>query len=205
MFNYVLQQLFFVVILCGVKFEEVEVVVDVFYVEGFCVIEVLLNLFDVLDFIGCLVCCMLVDVVVGVGIVFSVQVVVDVQVVGGCVIVMLYVDVVVICEVKVCGLFCVLGVVMLIEVFVVVQVGVDVVKLFFVEFVMFFVVKVMWVVLFCELCLLLVGGIMFDNMVFYVKVGVVGFGLGFVFYSCGFEVVEVVWCVCVFVQVWCVL
>lgn len=60
-----------IVILCGVCNEEVEVIGVVFYESGFCIIEVLLNLFELLVSISFLCKSLLVDCIVGVGMVLK--------------------------------------------------------------------------------------------------------------------------------------
>lgn len=191
----------FVVILCGVKFDEVEVIGEELVVVGFMLIEVLMNLFDFFDSIVCFVCCFEGCVIVGVGIVLWVEDVMVVVEVGGMMIIFFNVNFDVICVSVVVGFVLLFGIVILIEVFVVLVVGVIVFKLFLVEVVMLVVVKVMLVVLLKIMCILLVGGIVFDMLVLWCSVGVVGFGLGFVFYKFGMDVVMVGWNVWVFVVV----
>lgn len=74
-FDVVFDELLFIVILCGLCMEGVEDVVQVFFDEGFCVVEVLLNLFDLFIIISCFVRWFGDWMVIGVGMVIDVGVV----------------------------------------------------------------------------------------------------------------------------------
>lgn len=194
-----------IVIMCGIMFVEVVDYGCVFFEVGFWIVEVLLNLLELFDSIVELCCVLFDDMIVGVGIVLCVEYVDCVQDVGGVLIVMLYSDVVVIGCVCECGLVSVLGVVMLIEVFVVLMNGVDVLKMFLVEQFGVSVVKVWCVVIDCVVLLILVGGIVLDNMWLFFDVGVNGFGFGLVLYCLGQFVDMIVVNVCVFQVGLCVV
>ena len=191
MLDAALKQLPLVAILRGVKPEEVEVIADAVYAEGFRVIEVPLNSPNALDSIARVARRMPADAVVGAGTVLSVQAVADVEAAGGKVIVMPHADVEVIRAAKARGLFCVPGAATPTEAFAAVNAGADAVKLFPAELITPAIVKAMRAVLPKELRLLPVGGITPDNMGPYVKAGAAGFGLGSALYAPGLTAAEV--------------
>lgn len=87
------------------------------------------------------------------------------------------------------------------EVFDVFDIGVLVLKFFLVEMILLKVIVVLCVVLLCDVVVVIVGGIMFNGMEEYYKVGFNSFGLGFVFYKFGYVFDDIVVCVWVFVSV----
>jgi len=191
MLDAALKQLPLVAILRGVKPEEVEVIADAVYAEGFRVIEVPLNSPNALDSIARVARRMPADAVAGAGTVLSVQAVADVEAAGGKVIVMPHADVEVIRAAKARGLFCVPGAATPTEAFAAVNAGADAVKLFPAELITPAIVKAMRAVLPKDLRLLPVGGITPDNMGPYVKAGAAGFGLGSALYAPGLTAAEV--------------
>lgn len=104
--------------------------------------------------------------------------------------------------IKVEGMVFYFGVMILIECFSVLCNGVDGLKFFLVILIGLDGLKVMLVVLFVGIEIYVVGGVGLDNFVDWFKVGVIGFGIGIVFYKFGFFIVDIDECVCKIVVVY---
>lgn len=194
-----------IVILCGICFDEVFVYMQVFVDVGFDVIEILLNLFDWVQSVQFVVCVFGDCVLIGVGIVLCFEDVDLMVVVGGKLVVMFNMYMLVICVVVYVGFVICIGCMIVIEVFVVLDVGVQVLKIFLVGNFGIGYVCVFKVVLFVDVLVFVVGGIMFENFVDYFVVGCIGVGFGSDLYCLGQFVECIVECVCVFVVVYCVV